>query len=221
MLCYIKSAFNFEVQSLSPLACLSPLSWSHPGFWHTVYVVDKPLHERKETLAQVEDHSDRHGVPAVSVDITHVHHLYILAVLLPNLYFFLAVQQVLIVLYFFDQDGMAVWNIVAWIEDGLILFAQLLDVRVFLFCESFYQLLIYYGHGQRNGVDVENGYLDHQFVLESNENTVEEEWQNLLAGNKLYKKGTTPKARMAKRQLYRPEAYNLRMFGDSRTSSPS
>lgn len=123
------------------------------------------MHERKETLAQVEDHSDRHGVPAVSVDITHVHHLYILAVLLPNLYFFLAVQQVLIVLYFFDQDGMAVWNIVAWIEDGLILFAQLLYVRVFLFCESFYQLLIYYGHGQRNGVDVENGYLDHQFVL--------------------------------------------------------
>lgn len=68
---------------------------------------------------------------------------------------------------------------------------------------------------------VEDGDFDDQFVLQLDEGGIEEEGKHLLPGDELNGGRVTAKANIAKRQLSRPEGYNLMILGDYTSSSPS
>jgi hypothetical protein len=169
----------------------------------------------------MDHHSNGHGVTAESIDITHVDHLDAAAILLPDLDILLVVQEIFVMLYFLHQNGVGVGHVLARVEAWLVCFTELLYVWVFLLCEGFYVFFVNDGHCEGNGVFVEDGDFDDEFVLEADKEAVEEEGDDLLTRDQLTRRKDTPKAKMAKRQLSLPEAYSLMTLGDSMTSYPS
>ena len=61
---------------------------------------------------------------------------------------------------------------------------------------------------------IQNRYFDDQFVLESEEQAIEQKRQDLLPRDKLDNRKHTPKAKMPKRQLSLPDTYSLMILGD-------
>jgi hypothetical protein len=94
-------------------------------------------------------------------------------VLLPQLDLFLVVEQVFVVFYLLYEDAVGVRHVETWIQDGFVLLAKLFDVGVFLFGEFFDVLAADDGHGQRNGMFVENGNLYDKLVFQFDEEGVE------------------------------------------------
>ena len=81
------------------------------------------MEEWKEVLVEVEDHSDGHGISGIAIDVAHVDHFDVFAVLFPDLYLLFVVEEIFIVFYFFDEDGVGFWYVFCGFEDGFVLFA--------------------------------------------------------------------------------------------------
>lgn len=162
-----------QIQAFPSLPRLATLARGHPGLGQAVNIVDEPSHQRYEILSQIDHHSHCHRVPAGGVDVAHIDHLHAFAVLLPQLDLFLVVEQVFIVFYLLYEDAVGVGHVETWIQDGFVLLAKLFDVGVFLFGEFFDVLAADDGHGQRNGMFVENGNLYDKLVFQLDEEGVE------------------------------------------------
>ena len=162
-----------QIEAFPSLPRLAALARGHSGFGHAVDIVDEPSHQRNDIFSQVDDHSHGHGVPAVGVDVAHIDHLHAFAVLLPQLDFFLIVEKVFMVLYLLYEDAVGVRHVEIGIEDGFVFLAELFDVGVFLFGEFFDVFAADDGHGQRDGMFVEDGNLYDKLVFQLDEEGVE------------------------------------------------
>lgn len=102
---------------------------------------------------------------------------------------------------------------------GFVLFAECLDIRILLFC--YLSNIFLSDNGQSQSQRGLYGYFNHKFVFDIEENWVQEQRQYLMPRNELkYEDRSTAKAKIAKMQDYRPEAYIFMIWGASFIISP-